>query len=104
MKRLTYISKFSHSLSRQEIEEIGIVSQRNNQRLNITGVLLTYQGIFFQILEGEEDLIESLYEKILKDPRHHDILCLKNEEHITSRSFPDWSMQLIFLEENLPYL
>lgn len=104
MKRLTYISKFSHSLSRQEIEEIGIVSQRNNQRLNITGVLLTYQGIFFQILEGEEDLIENLYEKILKDPRHHDILCLKNEEHITSRSFPDWSMQLIFLEENTDIL
>lgn len=100
MKRLTYISKFSRPLSRQEIEEIGAVSQRNNQRENITGVLLCSQGIFFQILEGEEDIIDKLYEKILRDERHNEIICLNTEYELKEKLFPDWSMQTINLDEN----
>ncbi|PZO43318.1 MAG: family 3 adenylate cyclase [Pseudanabaena frigida] len=100
MKRLTYISNFSRSLTKKDIESIGKISQTNNCRQGITGVLLSCSGIFFQILEGEEESIDSLYEKILKDDRHNRILCLKSELNISARRFPDWSMEVIVLDEN----
>ncbi|MCL1469805.1 BLUF domain-containing protein [Argonema antarcticum] len=99
MKRLTYISKSSRHLSIQEIENIGAISRKNNQKQNITGVLLCTQDIFFQILEGEEESIDKLYEKILVDDRHTDILCLQTEHDIKEKMFPDWSMQTINLDE-----
>ena len=104
MKRLTYISKFSRPLSREEVESIGQVSSRNNQKANITGILLCSGGIFFQILEGEEEVVDPLYEKILKDDRHTDIFCLKNEPQISEREFPDWSMKTFILDENTDLL
>ncbi|NUN64992.1 family 3 adenylate cyclase [Pseudanabaena biceps] len=100
MKRLSYISKFSRSLTKREIENIGKVSQTNNSRSGITGVLLCCGGIFFQILEGEDECIDSLYSKILQDERHSQILCLKSELNVTQRQFPDWSMEVIVLDEN----
>jgi adenylate cyclase len=100
MKRLTYISKFSRSLANKEIESIGSISQTNNAREGITGVLLCCSGIFFQILEGEEDRIDSLYKRILEDDRHSQILCLKSELNALQRSFPEWSMEVIVLDEN----
>lgn len=104
MKRLTYISKFSRPLSRQEVESIGKVSSCNNQKANITGILLCSGGIFFQILEGEEEVVDPLYEKILKDDRHKDIFCLKNEPNISERQFPEWSMKTFIIDENTDLL
>ena len=100
MKRLTYISKFARSLTKKEIENIGNISQTNNSRDGITGVLMSCSGIFFQILEGEEDRIDILYKRILEDDRHNQILCLKSELDVTERRFPDWSMEVIVLDEN----
>ncbi|MDY6804544.1 MAG: BLUF domain-containing protein [Cyanobacteriota bacterium] len=104
MKRLTYISKFSGNLSRAEVENIGKVSRRNNQKAKITGILLCSGGIFFQILEGEEEVVDPLYEKILKDDRHTDIFCLKNEPDILERQFPEWSMKTFILDEDTDLL
>lgn len=104
MKRLTYISKFSRHLSPQEIENIGAVSSEKNRLNHITGVLLCLGEIFFQILEGEELKIDAVYEKILRDDRHTDILCLKLETDITERLFPEWSMRTINLDENTDML
>ena len=98
MKRLTYISKISRPLSDKEIEEIGIVSVKNNRTQDITGILLCLGGIFFQIMEGEADKINHLYKKILKDDRHTEILCLKTEDNVQTRLFPDWSMKTINLD------
>ena len=100
MKRLTYISKFSRFLTQQDIENIGLVSARNNRQNNITGVLLCLAGIFFQILEGDEEQIDEVYQKILRDDRHIEILCLKLEADIEERLFPDWSMKTINLDDN----
>lgn len=100
MKRLSYISKFSRSLSKKEIDAIAKVSQTNNSRDGITGILLSCGGIFFQILEGDEDRIDHLYQKILGDERHNQILCLKSELDVPSRKFPEWSMEVIVLDEN----
>jgi adenylate cyclase len=98
MKRLTYISTAS-DLTIEELNQIGEVSTANNQRHNITGVLLYLNGIFFQIIEGEETKIDPLYDKIIADQRHTDILCLKTESDIKQRLFPNWAMKTINLNQ-----
>ncbi|MFW6295867.1 MAG: BLUF domain-containing protein [Halothece sp.] len=100
MKRVTYISKFSRKLSPEEIEEISQKSQQNNHKKGITGVLLCYADFFFQIIEGETEKVDRLYEKILADNRHTNILCLKAEENVQERLFPQWSMHTINLDCN----
>ncbi|QTA81394.1 Adenylyl/guanylyl cyclase domain-containing protein, BLUF domain-containing [Desulfonema limicola] len=104
MKRLTYISRLSTPLSENEIEEIGILSSHNNQKQDITGVLIYYRGLFFQIIEGDDVKIDWLYEKIGQDKRHTDILCLKSEYQVEERLFPNWSMNVINLDNNTDML
>ncbi len=99
MKRLSYISRFSRPLSREELLQIGEVSVRNNKRDNLTGVLFSFNDIFYQILEGPDDKLDMCYSRILKDNRHKDIYCLEIEENIQERKYPDWAMKTIILEE-----
>lgn len=87
-------------LSENEIKEIGIISSRNNQKQDITGVLIYFRELFFQIIEGDDVKIDCLYEKIGQDKRHADILCLKTEYQVEDRYFPNWSMNVINLDNN----
>lgn len=100
MKRLTYISKAAAQLTLAEIEQIGEISTLNNQRDDITGVLLYLNGLFFQVIEGKEKTLDDLYAKILIDNRHTDILCLKTEYYISHRQFPNWAMRTINLDQH----
>ncbi|MFP4376610.1 MAG: BLUF domain-containing protein [Spirochaetales bacterium] len=99
MKRLTYISRFTNDLSAQEIAEIGRVSAKNNSARGISGVLICLNGIFYQIIEGEAAEIDRVYETILADPRHSDVVCLKNEADAAERIFGEWSMETFNLDE-----
>ena len=104
MKRLTYISKCSRLISAEEIEDITAVSMKKNQKRDLHGVLLYAHGMFFQVLEGADDAVDETYEKIRKDDRHTDIVCLKAEEKISERVFSEWSMKAINLEKNVDVL
>ncbi len=98
MKRVTYISRFAKQLSGEEINEIGRVSQKNNSRDEITGVLISTADIFYQEIEGEEESIDTLFEKIKRDTRHKDVLCLKTEKNIEQRRYPKWSMKTVNID------
>lgn len=101
MKRITYISKLTSPLSNTEIEQIGNVSIQNNMQINITGTLVFFEKMFFQIVEGDDKDVERLYKKIGNDPRHYDILRLKTEDDINERLFPNWHMKTINLDDNV---
>jgi adenylate cyclase len=101
MIRITYISKLTHPLSIKEIEAIGIISSKNNKHVNITGLLVYFEELFFQVIEGDDKEIDRLFIKIGKDPRHGDILRLKTEYGINERLFPTWSMNMINLDNNV---
>ncbi len=85
MKAICYISNFSDSLRKNDIDDlIQFVNLRNKEQ-GITGVLLIRNKYFFQILEGEDEQIDILYSKIEKDTRHKSlvkILDTKIEGHI----------------------
>jgi hypothetical protein len=71
---ICYVSKANPALTNEEISEIFTLTENNNRANNISGILLHSLGNFFQVLEGEEKLIEDLYEsQILNDPRHSSV-------------------------------
>lgn len=71
---ICYVSKADPNLTEEEINEIFKLTEDTNRAHNISGILLHSLGNFFQVLEGEEEYIEELYEnKILKDPRHSNV-------------------------------
>ncbi len=98
LKRLTYISRAADGLSRSEIESIGEISRRNNRQVGLTGALFAVQNLFYQTLEGEAREVDRCYERILKDPRHNRIFCLKMEDPASERWFPDWDMKTVLLD------
>lgn len=100
MKRITYTSRLAPPFSEDVLESIGAASARSNRELGVTGVLVYFSGHFFQVIEGDEQAIDTLYDKIRKDRRHRDVLCLKAEHGIAARLFPEWSMNVINLDRN----
>jgi Sensors of blue-light using FAD len=88
---LAYTSIASHHMTHEELLTLLAQSRKNNLPTDITGMLLYMEGCFFQVLEGEKEQLEMLFEKIAKDPRHHDVMKLILEP-IEARCFSNWSM------------
>ena len=98
--QLTYASRTAHILGPGDVKDILQSSARNNTRVGVTGALLLANGIFLQQLEGDRQAVNTLYHRILKDPRHKDPAILDFSE-IVERQFGSWSMGLISaIQEN----
>lgn len=91
MLSLIYVSTSVQLLNDQELLDILKVSRENNVSKDVTGLLLYKGGNFMQVLEGPDDVVEALYEKITKDPRHTDASVISREQ-ISARQFPAWEM------------
>jgi hypothetical protein len=91
MIQLSYISSAAHPMSADDLVQLLQVCLTNNQRRGVTGMLLYANETFLQTLEGEEETVEGLYEKILQDPRHGNVKSLTRRV-IDSRQYSDWSM------------
>jgi hypothetical protein len=77
---ICYSSKAADNLQKEGLESIYNTTYTNNSIRNVTGILLFELGNFFQVLEGEKDIIIPIYEeKIKKDPRHHSIFEIINK-------------------------
>jgi hypothetical protein len=72
-----------------------------NKVNQITGVLCQGTGFFIQVLEGERNIINQLYGRIVHDSRHKDVELVSFEE-INQRKFKQWSMALIDLSDTDP--
>jgi hypothetical protein len=70
-----------------------------NRKHAITGCLLYHNRKFLQLIEGEEITVKQLYNNILLDRRHHQIITLSIEEH-PYRIFSNWSMVFDNLSED----
>ncbi len=60
---------------------------------DISGVLSYKNGRFIQLIEGEADQLQDLYDQISKDNRHTDVLILLDIKD-TKRFFSNWGMVL----------
>ncbi|MGE0637293.1 MAG: BLUF domain-containing protein [Bacteroidia bacterium] len=88
---LIYKSKPTANLSEKDLLEIAEQSKNNNIDNGLTGLLIFGNNEFIQVLEGSEKDIEALYQKLLSDKRHNDVIIVKRGE-LERRYFPTWSM------------
>jgi Sensors of blue-light using FAD len=91
LKSFVYISSAARLMTGPELLELLRQARENNERDQITGMLLYKDGNFMQAFEGEEDKVTRLHEKILVDSRHKNIITLLKEP-LEERRFADWSM------------
>ncbi|MCA0132432.1 BLUF domain-containing protein [Winogradskyella alexanderae] len=90
MKAICYISNFARDLNKHQISELIETVNCNNIRENITGILIIRNKQFFQILEGENRVINQMYKKIRSDKRHSTIIKLLDIT-IDGRIFSDYN-------------
>lgn len=95
LRQLFYISRAAGDLNDVEVRRILQISQRNNRRQDITGCLLYTGRHFAQVLEGEPALLDELAERIARDRRHSDFV-VAIDHHVLTRTFPDWSMGILY--------
>lgn len=91
LSSLVYVSASYKLMDDSELEQILRTARTTNGELEITGMLLYYDGSFMQVLEGPEANVRMIYHKITQDTRHRYIIKLLDES-IVQRNFPDWSM------------
>jgi len=88
---LVYVSSAVKPFSQPALVKLLEKSHANNAKRGITGLLLYKDGNFMQVLEGEEDVVRTLYRKIARDPRHRGVITL-SQGPLAARQFPDSSM------------
>ena len=94
MQMLSYVSeaRVPHMERCSTMQRLMEVAQKRNAELDVTGVLFLRGDTFFQIIEGTDDAIQSLFQDIASDSRHKSVCVLVNEP-IVERQFSGWSME-----------
>lgn len=83
-----YISSAARPFSEEELNALLRKSRENNERSGLTGMLLYKDGNFIQMLEGPEQAVQTMTEKIGKDTRHQSIVSLAHTRQ-SQRLFPN---------------
>lgn len=91
--RIVYVSEATGSVGSGLMPLIDIigVSEQNNRRDHLTGVLMRHDGRFLQILEGARADLNRVMARVSKD-RRHDNLRILSDQPILERLFPAWAM------------
>ncbi|MFB9159771.1 BLUF domain-containing protein [Chromobacterium violaceum] len=98
LQHLIYVSTARRELGNADLEALLESCVRHNLRNDISGVLLYGPGNFIQVLEGEADAVAETYQRILDDPRHHNLIEILLE-NIERRSFAEWRMGFTRLDD-----
>lgn len=94
LKTLAYTSRARLDLLTSDLNNIHETARHLNALDGVTGLLL-FDGVrFLQIIEGSETAIDSLVERLRRDPRHS-AFEIRDERLVSARSFPGWSMELL---------
>ncbi len=93
LKQIIYASSLAPGEDESCIKPILQRAVENNSKNGFTGLLIYVNRSFLQILEGEAEPLDALYEKIREDSRHTKPWTL-SAAPIDERQFADWSMGL----------
>ena len=96
--RLLYVSRAVSQDTAPAIESILHASRNHNLHHGITGILCYGGGVFLQAIEGGREAVNKLYNHIIEDARHTDVVLLHYEE-ITERRFGGWTMGQVNLSK-----
>lgn len=96
LAHIIYVSSASKEFTNSDLIKLLKNARINNSKLNVSGILLFTNDSFFQVLEGEAEVIEKLFTKIKQDSGHKKVTVIINE-NISHRVFADWSMGFVNL-------
>jgi len=88
---LVYASSAVVPFSEAELFALLATSRRNNEKAQVTGMLLYREGNFMQALEGAEPIVKEIHTRIAADRRHAGLITLLHGP-IATRTFPSWTM------------
>ena len=91
MHRIIYFSSATHLLTDNELHLLLDKSRIKNSQNDISGILIHIDGDILQVLEGEKEKIQNLFELIKLDPKHSTIIKVFDNE-VPTRMFENWSM------------
>ena len=97
LRQLVYRSRATQKMSEPDIDKIVADSEPFNQANDVTGLLLFDGEFFFQVLEGECDVIHGLFEHIKTDPRHTNIVKVLDSA-CAKRDFGKWNLRTLILK------
>mgnify|MGYP000212157287 CR=1 FL=1 len=100
MKLIAYYSSEARSFNDTKLIDLVQNAIRKNKAEGLSGILLYAGGCFFQIIEGPDNAIDALYEKIEIDRRHTAVSKVLDEP-ISHRRFSEWSMGGIALDPEI---
>ena len=90
--RIMYTSVTHSSWGDQGLDSLLAQCVKNNVRSDITGVLMVDGLLNIQYIEGPEQVVRGLWQRISIDKRHHLIVQLYEEEGELPRLFGQWAM------------
>lgn len=71
---ISYVSTADQNLSPKEVRDLLKKIAIDNNAKQITGILLSSETNFFQLIEGEKEQVKILYAGIEKDRRHNNLI------------------------------
>lgn len=92
--RVVYMSTAVGVLRADELDRIYLRAKSANAGAGITGLLLFYEGVFLQALEGPQAGVASLMERIRRDRRHAGLTVLESGA-VAARAFEGWPMNFV---------
>ena len=97
--QLVYISRITSIglSSASTLNDVAKIAIKNNKADRVTGILCYGNGYFFQYVEGSEQALTNLKNRILMDDRHKDMQTLEFSA-LAKRRFTGWSLRSITLE------
>lgn len=87
----------------EEVAKILGVARAKNPQLGVTGALIVWDDNVVQTLEGDENTVRGLYEKIHEDPRHNHVETVDTKSGV-DRAFGRWSMAWVSDDDDQPDL
>jgi hypothetical protein len=93
-------SSYRTEVSDEQVIDMVLRASRKNYRMGITGALWFGETRFFQVLEGEPDILRHLYAQIAADERHTDVHIVV-ETLLPKRRFAAWGMYVFEGEEEI---
>ncbi|QHJ08006.1 BLUF domain-containing protein [Hymenobacter busanensis] len=97
LHHIIYMSRAVRPLTDAELDALLAQCRRDNARHHVTGILFYSHGNIAQLIEGDPQVLEPLYQRIAQDARHSNVTKL-SDKPIAARSFQDWSMAFHRLE------
>jgi hypothetical protein len=85
--------RVQHPFCNADLKKLLVRVRSNNEKIDVTGMLVYHDGAFLQALEGEESAVRNLFKRIETDARHTGVAILRDQSSFgEQRVFGEWSM------------